>query len=122
MDAQMSRRTQKGAMLLSVGATAALALALTLAASLTSAAARAKPSDVMATRSYLRAELAASEALATNDRRGVVAAKERAANFKRECPGVAANAPGNTPSREKLVFETAYAAVLAYISPIRAAA
>jgi mono/diheme cytochrome c family protein len=73
----------------------------------------------MATRSYLRAELATSEALATNDRHGVIAAEELAANLKRECPGVAANAPGNARSREKLVYETAYAAVLAYISPVR---
>src|ERR1700730_59583 len=115
----MSRRASKGANLLSVGAVAALALALTLAAWLTSAAARAKPSDVMATRSYLMAELATSEALATHGRSCVMATEELAANLKRECPTVAANAPGDGSSRDKLVFETAYAAILAYISPIR---
>jgi hypothetical protein len=112
-------RSQIRAILLSVGATATLALALMLAASFTSAAARPRPSDVMATRSYLMAELAANEALATDDRAGVIATEQLAANLRRECPGVAANAPFDSPSREKLVFETAYAAVLAYISPIR---
>jgi cytochrome c551/c552 len=110
-----------GAILLSVGATASVALALSLMASLTSVAARTKPSDVMATQSYLVAELAANEALATNDRAGAIAVEELATSLKRECPAVAANAPSDSPSREKLLYETAYAAVLAYISPIRAA-
>jgi mono/diheme cytochrome c family protein len=110
-----------GAILLSVGAAVLLALALSLAASLISVAAPTKPRDVVATRSYLIAELAANEALATNDRAGAIAVEELAASLKRECPAVAANAPSDSPSREKLLYETAYAAVLAYISPIRAA-
>jgi hypothetical protein len=108
--------------LLSVLATAALlSLMAWLTASLTSVAASTKPSDVLATRAYLKAELAANEALATNDRAGAIAVDELAASLKRECPGVAANAPGDSPSLEKLTFETGYAAVLAYISPIRTA-
>jgi hypothetical protein len=107
---------------LSVLATAALLCLVTWhAASLTSVAASTKPSDLLATRSYLMAELAASKALAANDRAGAIAVEELAASLKGECPGVAAGAPADSPSREKLVYETAYAAVLAYVSPIRTA-
>jgi mono/diheme cytochrome c family protein len=110
----VSRRSH--ALLLAVGAIALLALAL----SLTSVAAPAKRSDVAATRSYLVAELAANEALESNERQGVVAGEELAASITRACPGVAAKAPEGSSSAHELRFEAGYAAVLAYLSPIRA--
>jgi hypothetical protein len=103
-----------------VGSVVVAAGALTmLAASLTSVAAGAKPSDVRATRAYLQAQRALWGAASTDTQPGATAAEELAARLGRECPSVAANAPRASAASHELIAETSFALGLAYAAPIQ---
>jgi hypothetical protein len=111
----MRRMTMVGSIVVAAGALT------TLAASLTSVAAGAKPSDVRATRAYLQAQLALYGAASANTRPGATAAEELAARLGRECPSVAANAPHASAAYHELIAETSFAVGLAYVAPIQQA-
>jgi mono/diheme cytochrome c family protein len=97
----------------------AVGVLTTLAASLASVAAGAKPSDVRATRAYLQAQRALYAATSMDAQPGATAAEDLAARLGRECPSVAANAPHTSAAYHELIAETSLALGLAYAAPIQ---
>lgn len=94
-------------------------LFLALGLSLCSVPAVAAPSNRVATRSYLEADLALARAQAAAYSDDVAELDELSKRVGAECPGVAAGAPHGGHGLEQMEVETATATVMVESAPIR---